>query len=89
MLNLKHHLQLYFNYLIFRYEKEKTQINLKYKVEVENLEILVKEKSESISTLENRLAAEVQEKRQLVKSVMGVIKNVNIDSQSNSVIIIF
>lgn len=49
------------------------------------METLVKDKSESISTLKKHLDAEIQEKRQLVKSVMGVVKNVNIDSQSNSV----
>lgn len=47
--------------------------------------MLIKDKSECIRVLENRLEAEVREKRQLVKSVMGVVKNVNIDSQSNSV----
>ncbi|VVC30517.1 Hypothetical protein CINCED_3A001632 [Cinara cedri] len=67
-----------------KYDKEKAQINLKYTTEIENLETLIKEKSECISTLEQHLEAEVQEKRQLVKSVMGVVKNVNIDSQSNS-----
>jgi len=52
---------------------------------LEHFEILLKDKLECISALEKRLEAEVQEKRQLVKSVMGVVKNVNIDSQSNSV----
>lgn len=52
---------------------------------MEHFEILLKNKLECISSLEKRLEAEVQEKRQLVKSVMGVVKNVNIDSQSNSV----
>ncbi|XP_008185728.2 microtubule-associated tumor suppressor 1 homolog [Acyrthosiphon pisum] len=67
-----------------RYEKEKTQLNSKHREELEHFEILIKDKLECISTLEKRLEAEVQEKRQLVKSVMGVVKNVNIDSQSNS-----
>lgn len=52
---------------------------------MEHFEELLKDKLECISSLEKRLEAEVQEKRQLVKSVMGVVKNVNIDSQSNSV----
>lgn len=64
-------------------------MNEKHKTELENLKILLKEKSECICALENRLDAEVQEKRQLVKSVMGVVKDVDIDSQSNSVILIF
>ncbi|XP_060875400.1 microtubule-associated tumor suppressor 1 homolog [Metopolophium dirhodum] len=67
-----------------RYEKEKTQLDLKHRGELEHFEILIKDKLECISALEKRLEAEVQEKRQLVKSVMGVVKNVNIDSQSNS-----
>ncbi|CAI6362973.1 unnamed protein product [Macrosiphum euphorbiae] len=67
-----------------RYEKEKTQLISKHREELEHFEILVKDKLECISALEKRLEAEVQEKRQLVKSVMGVVKNVNIDSQSNS-----
>jgi len=71
--------------LILRYEKEKAQLNSKHREEVERLEVLIKDKLECISALEKRLEAEVQEKRQLVKSVMGVVKNVNIDSQSNSV----
>lgn len=49
------------------------------------MEILLKNKSERISALEKYLEAEIHEKRQLVKSVMGVVKNVNIDSQSTSV----
>lgn len=69
---------------MFRYEKEKAQMNVKHITEIDNLEILIKEKSECISTLEKRLASEVQEKCQLVKSVMGVVKNVNIDSQQSS-----
>lgn len=60
-------------------------MNAKYTAELENLEKLLKDKSVYISTLEKRLEAEVQEKRQLVKSVMGVVKNVNIESQSNPV----
>jgi len=52
---------------------------------LERFEVLINDKLECISALEKRLEAEVQEKRQLVKSVMGVVKNVNIDSQSNSV----
>ncbi|XP_022175593.1 uncharacterized protein PFB0765w-like [Myzus persicae] len=67
-----------------RYEKEKAQINSKHREELEHFEVLIKDKLECISALEKRLEAEVQEKRQLVKSVMGVVKNVNIDSQSNS-----
>ncbi|KAL4092325.1 hypothetical protein QTP88_026848 [Uroleucon formosanum] len=67
-----------------RYEKEKTQLNSKHREELEHFEILLKDKLECISALEKRLEVEVQEKRQLVKSVMGVVKNVNIDSQSNS-----
>ncbi|XP_015373580.1 PREDICTED: amyotrophic lateral sclerosis 2 chromosomal region candidate gene 12 protein homolog [Diuraphis noxia] len=67
-----------------KYEKEKAQINSKHKEELEHFEELIKDKLECISALEKRLEAEVQEKRQLVKSVMGVVKNVNIDSQSNS-----
>jgi hypothetical protein len=71
--------------LIFRHEKDKAQINAKYTTELENLEKILKDKSVYISTLEKRLESEVQEKRQLVKSVMEVMKNVNIESQSNSV----
>uniref|UniRef100_A0A2S2NYI8 Uncharacterized protein n=1 Tax=Schizaphis graminum TaxID=13262 RepID=A0A2S2NYI8_SCHGA len=67
-----------------RYEKEKAQLNSKHREELEHFEVLIKDKLECISSLEKRLEAEVQEKRQLVKSVMGVVKNVNIDSQSNS-----
>lgn len=70
---------------MFRYEKEKLQTNAKHLAEVESLESLLKDKTECISALQKRLDAEVQEKRQLVKSVMGVVKNVNIDSQTNSV----
>lgn len=77
--------EIYLNGLIFRYEKEKAQMYSKHTAEVENLEILLKNKSDCISSLEKRLEAEVQEKRQLVKSVMGVVKNVNIESQSDSV----
>lgn len=77
--------EIHCNFLILRYEKEKSQMFSKHTAEVENLEILLKNKSECISSLEKRLEAEVQEKRQLVKSVMGVVKNVNIESQSNSV----
>lgn len=77
--------EIHYNFLIFRYEKEKAQMYSKHTAEVQNLEILLKNKSECISSLEKRLEAEVQEKRQLVKSVMGVVKNVNIESQSNSV----
>ncbi|XP_016662532.1 myosin-J heavy chain-like [Acyrthosiphon pisum] len=69
-----------------RYEKEKAQINSKHREEMERFEVLIKDKLECISALEKRLEAEVQEKRQLVKSVMGVVKNVNIDSQSNSIL---
>lgn len=69
----------------FRYEKEKVQTNAKHISEVESLEILIRNKSNRISELEKRLETEVQEKRQLVKSVMGVVKNVNIESQPNSV----
>lgn len=60
-------------------------MNATHIAEVENLEAIIKDKSERISKLEKRLETEVQEKRQLVKSVMGVVKDVNIDSQSNSV----
>ncbi|XP_060853971.1 rho-associated protein kinase 2-like [Rhopalosiphum padi] len=67
-----------------RYEKEKAQLNSKHREELESFEVLIKDKLECISALEKRLEAEVQEKRQLVKSVMGVVKNVNIDSRSNS-----
>ncbi|XP_022167452.1 coiled-coil domain-containing protein 150-like isoform X1 [Myzus persicae] len=67
-----------------RYEKEKSLLNSKHREELERYEVLIKDKLECISALEKRLEAEVQEKRQLVKSVMGVVKNVNIDSQSNS-----
>lgn len=49
------------------------------------MELLLKNKSERISALEKYLEAEIQEKRQLAKSVMGVVKHVNIDSESNSV----
>lgn len=61
-------------------------MNTKHTSEIKSLEIHLKNKSECISSLEKRLEAEVQEKRQLVKSVIGVVKNVNIESQSNSVI---
>lgn len=61
------------------------QINSKHREELERFEVLIKDKLECISSLEKRLEAEVQEKRQLVKSVIGVVKNVNIDSQPNSV----
>lgn len=71
--------------MIFRYEKEKSHMNAKHSAEVERLEEILKDKSERISILEQRLDTEVQEKRHLVKSVMGVVKNVNVDSQSNSV----
>lgn len=71
--------------MMLRYEKEKLQISAKHLAEIECLESLLKDKSECISALQKRLDAEVQEKRQLVKSVMGVVKNVNIDSQTNSV----
>ncbi|XP_060880545.1 meiosis-specific nuclear structural protein 1-like isoform X1 [Metopolophium dirhodum] len=67
-----------------RYEKEKAQINSKHREELERFEVIINDKLECISALEKRLEAEVQEKRQLVKSVMGVVKNVNIDNQSNS-----
>lgn len=60
-------------------------MNAKHMSEVENLDVLIKDKSNRISELEKRLETEVQEKRQLVKSVMGVVKNVNIESQPNSV----
>jgi len=60
-------------------------MNTKYKSEVESLEILIRNKSNRISELEKRLEIEVQEKRQLVKSVIGVVKNVNIESEPNSV----
>lgn len=60
-------------------------MNATHTAKVENLEAIIKDKSERISKLEKRLETEVQEKRQLVKSVMGVVKDVNIDSQSNSV----
>jgi len=72
-------------HLLFRYEKERTQLNNKHKEDIESLETLLKNKSERISALEKYLEAEILEKRQLVKSVMGVVKNVNIDSQSTSV----
>lgn len=72
-------------HLLFRYEKERTQLNNKHKEDIESLETLLKNKSERISALEKYLEAEIHEKRQLVKSVMGVVKNVNIDSQSTSV----
>jgi len=72
-------------YLLLRYEKEKSHINAKHKADVENMEVLIQDKLQCISALEKRLEAEIQEKRQLVKSVIGVVQNVNIDSQSNSV----
>lgn len=70
-----------------RYETEKSQMISKHKAELENFEMILKDKSECIHALENRLEAEVREKRQLVKSVMGVVKDVDIDSQSISVIL--
>lgn len=70
-----------------RYETEKAQMISKHKAELENFEMILKDKSECIRALENRLEAEVREKRQLVKSVMGVVKDVDIDSQSISVIL--
>lgn len=75
------------HFLLFklRYEKEKEQLNAKHKENIESMEILLKDKSERISALEKYLETEIHEKRQLVKSVMGVVKNVNIDSQSNLV----
>lgn len=60
-------------------------MNAKHLSEVKRLEEILKDKSERISALEQCLDTEVQEKRKLVKSVMGVVKNVNVDSQSNSV----
>lgn len=60
-------------------------MSAKHEVDVENMEALLRSKSERISTLEKRLEAEIQEKRQLVKSVMGVVKDVDIESQTNSV----
>ncbi|XP_050437202.1 uncharacterized protein MCAP_0864-like isoform X2 [Adelges cooleyi] len=64
-----------------RYEKDKIQLKQKYSTDLEILENTLKEKSYCINALEKQLASEIKEKRQLVQSVMGVVKNVNVDNQ--------
>ncbi|XP_050534860.1 putative autophagy-related protein 11 [Daktulosphaira vitifoliae] len=65
-----------------KYEKEKLLNSQKHSSELEKFQKIIKEKNECIKLLEKQLNAEILEKQQLVKSVIGVVKNVNVENQT-------